>query len=76
MTLLTRCAHCQRSATQDDLLYCIHCHLSFCRGGCHGDFTAGRWARKPANDTPTVSSMGPEAFAVAVTAAFRKAYGL
>lgn len=56
--LLARCANCNRSGTMGDagdLLYCLHCHLSFCRGSCHGDFTAGRWTRKqppPANDTP------------------------
>lgn len=62
MTLLTRCAHCMRSALHVELLYCIHCHLSFCRGACHGDHVAMRWAsaaavkaHKEANDVAALA---------------------
>lgn len=51
MSLLTRCAYCFRSRIQDEMLYCIHCHLSFCRGDCHSAFVAGKWHKvAAAND--------------------------
>ena len=61
---LARCANCLRSGTMGDggtLLYCMHCHLSFCRGNCHAEFAAGRWTRpkEPSNDmqqTPVVAA--------------------
>lgn len=32
---ISRCAYCQRSRVFAEMLWCIMCQVSFCRGDCH-----------------------------------------
>jgi hypothetical protein len=58
---LTRCASCSRAGIFTEMLYCAWCAGTFCRGPCHAEFFAGRWApRTPGNDTtPHPEAAGP-----------------
>jgi hypothetical protein len=42
---LSRCAFCMRSGVFANMLHCIHCHATFCRGDCHSLYHRGAWEK-------------------------------